>query len=318
MRALLIVSLAFLCFESFAQALPHYEFEEEDLLSFASFEALSLSEQLSDLKSYPALNFRRMGLPFDQVLHSPSLRQMVAVKFGLTPVGMKEGEIISVPEEGLLVTHLKIKGSWALLVAQGFEQEEFQKLITPKKISFNFLNLLIPRAHASDCTQVHRVATPLVELSDQINSQNLTSQIAQCLATGARALGENLKESLDFYRRLATEPRKVWQEFKQGMQAFGGLLMNLRQEASQLLTSLSHLSPSLKAEVICGMSGTLIASAGQALLLGPASLARALPGLTLKLRGMVESLAELSRLTRRLPQTHNTQGLSRELLQCAL
>jgi hypothetical protein len=317
MRVLLTL-LLFLCFsESFAQDLRRYEFEEEELLAFASFEALTLAEDLRDFKSYPALNFRRMGLPFDQLFHSPNLRQMLAVKFGLTPIGMREGEIIQVPIENLLVTHIKVKGIWALIVAQGFEEQELRELIKPNKVSSRFLDFLLPRAHAADCTEVHRVAAPLVELSQQITAQNLSSQIAQCLATGAQALTENLKQSLDFYRRIATEPLKVWQEFKQGMQAFAGLLMNLRQEATQLLTSLSHLSPSLKAEVICGLSGTLIASAGQALLLGPASLARALPGLTLKLRGMVEGLSDLTRLTRRLPPSHS-QGLTRELLHCAL
>ena len=311
--------LLILCPESFAQASRHYEFHESDLLPFSSYEALIFNGKLKshDLTGYPALNFRKMGLPFDQLFHSASMRKMLAVKFNLTPIGMKEDEIIEVEGENLLVTHIRINKTWALIVAQGFEIEELKKIIAPQGSSFSFLKFLIPSAHASDCTEIHNVAAPLHQLSQEMEQQSLSSRIAQCMSTAATSLKESLKESLDFYGRIASSPLQVWREFKQGMSAFGQVIYNLRQEISGITSSLGHLSPSLMGEVVCGFTGIVISKLATSLILGPASLARSIPEITLKIKTAADKLTSLNALANKIPSLQ-AQGLTRELLQCAL
>lgn len=308
--------------DSFAQSSPRYEFEPEELLAFSSYEALQVSEHMraQDFASYPGTNFRKLGLPFDQIYHSTNLKQMVSLKFGLTPVGFKEGELIEVKSENLTVVHFRIHGVWALAVAQGMTSQELTHLLSPwinQRSSVKLWDVLFPKAYANDCHSIHQVAAPLVELSQSLSAREMTAQIANCLATGAQALTEGLKQSLDFYKRLATEPMAVWREFKQGMSAFGEIILNLKSEVTHMLARMSGFSPSLKAELICAMAGVTLGSAAQALILGPASFARAVPGLTLKFKSLVEKLSELTRMTRQLPP-HQAEGLARELLQCSL
>lgn len=308
--------------DSFAQSSPRYEFDPEELLALSSYEALLVSEHMraQDFASYPGTNFRKLGLPFDQIYHSTNLKQMVALKFGLTPVGFKEGELIEVKSENLTVVHFRIQGVWALAVAQGITPHELKQILSPwiiQRSSVKLWDVLFPKAYASECHSIHQVAAPLVELSQSLSAREMTAQISNCLATGAQALTEGLKQSLDFYRRLATEPMAVWREFKQGMAAFAEIISNLKSEVTNLLTHMSGFSPTLKAELICGMTGSVLGNAAQALLLGPASFARAVPGLTLKFKSLVEKLSDLTRMTHRLPP-HEAQGLARELLQCSL
>lgn len=321
MKLVGIFLLLLCCSSGLVQAIERYEFADEELLDFASYEALLVSERLTGfaLSSYPGTNFRRLGLPFDQLYHSAGLQKMVALKFGLRPEGLKDAGLINVEREGVVVWHGKIHGLWALVVATGMSADELGALVAPWKeartVNFDWV---FPRAHASEyCQSVQLLHGPLEEFATSLSVQQMSAQIGSCLATAAHGLAENLKNTLDFYRRVATEPLALWREFKQGMAAFGQVIVNLRSEVAGLLERMRHFSPAVKAEVVCGMAGQVLGAAGQALVLGPAALARAVPGLTLKFKAAVERLSELNLLTRRLPPD-KSRGLARELLQCPL
>lgn len=273
MKLVGFILLLLCCSPGLVRAIERYEFADEELLDFASYEALLVSEQLASfgLRSYPGTNFRRLGLPFDQLYHSAGLQKMVALKFGLRPVGPKEVGVISVEREGLVVWHGKVQGVWALVVAVGMGADELGALVAPwrEKRAVNF-DWVLPRAHASEyCQSVQLLTGPLEEFATSLSVKQMSAQIGSCLATAAHGLTENLKNTLDFYRRLATEPLAVWREFKQGMAAFGQVIVNLRSEVAGLLERMQHFSPAVKAEVVCGMAGQMLGAAGQALLLGP-------------------------------------------------
>jgi CRISPR/Cas system-associated protein Cas10 (large subunit of type III CRISPR-Cas system) len=141
--------------------------------------------------------------------------------------------------------------------------------------------------------------------------------IGKCGADALTGAGSSVTSTLNFFKNLATDPLKLWDQTKQSFYELKNFVMNMHSEVVEMYKSFSNLTSQEKSEIACTMAGYMIGKVAQGAVTG-ALLAKTLPTMMLAVKtagGMLKKIAELAQKGIQLP---NKSFLVREAMACAM
>lgn len=316
MRILIFFFLTFLL--SYADAFE-YQIQKETLIR-PSFIDQHFLEQRFQKFGFNAVSSRpliKTNLPFDRVFVSDRWKKSLLLKAGLQAPASIEGQVLQSSDSEIQAFHFTYEGTAYLLIAINLSKDELENIVRPwLRNQTTVLNLFIPSANAAvSCDLTPNPWSKMTETVRHIESETILRSIGRCSSQALEGAKNTAADTLDFFKKLAKDPRGLWSEMKTSYEAFKSFTLNFKTDVEQILSTLGILSTEQKAQIACTISGEILTSALAGA--GLTSLPRLLPTLTLKMKQVAQILAETANLEKKGIKVPNKQFLTHEALRCA-
>ncbi|MEN0060189.1 MAG: hypothetical protein AAGB31_15225 [Bdellovibrio sp.] len=267
------------------------------------------------------LSLAKAGLPFDTLFVSSLFKGAIAIKAGVQAPESIRGQLIEDTQVGATAFHFLYEDTSFLLLAFDVSKEDLKRIVHPWLRSSTTLlwSLFMPAAQAQDrctlrATEVgFRTVAPI---ASHIKADTTTKKIGECALSALRSAGNQMKETLQFFTGLATEPAKIWQEMKDSYTQLKGFVLNIQEELDQMFTALSGISVEEQAQITCSFTGTLISSSILALHTG--KFVKLIPQMLLKMKEVSQKILALTKAENLGISLPNKKHLSSEIISCAL
>lgn len=238
---------------------------------------------------------------FDKAFVSSDLEKAFLLKSGLRVDKSLQGKIFKDEASQTYAVHFEINSVNYLMLGVGLSEEEMLKVtrkIIPglkKEASFIPMKKLLKwgtllyseEASANSCDYRAKAPTrSLQETQNFLEDNEIIKGIGRCAMTSFNELKDSIKDRASFFRKLAADPRMLWQEMKQSYVQFRELVLNIRSEVRQMLVNLQNLTPEQKVQLACSMAGVAMGVVVKSVLGGASSLLTSLPQVTLKLKSI--------------------------------
>lgn len=297
-----------------------YQIETGPLLNPSRLQAYELKKHFEKF-GYHSLSDQNLsagGLPFDSLLISNHWEKSLMIKAGLKVPSSFEGQIIEDDSSGVSAFHFRFEGTPYLIVALHHKKSELQRLFQPwLKTSQSVLwRLLVPEAQALYCPPMNKTTAGLQSTAKHIESNEILKTIGSCGMDALQGMKQSVTGTFDFFKTLATNPKKLWTEMKESFVQLKEFALNLNQELKQVFAAFSSMSSEQKVQLACTMTGELIAGAAQAFIAGGA-LAKLLPSLILKMKSASASFLRIADLEKSGMKLPDKSFLTKEVLSCA-
>ena len=263
-------------------------------------------EQRSDLQILRTRASR--ATPYDFILATKDLSKALLFKEGLA------GQV-SGPQMNYFV--LEVLGRSFFVVNVGFSESEVTRFIASlKQQSAHWLfSVLLPQSQAMDfCEAQDKNLLAVGDVQNQIQNNELVSRISKCALDAFAGVKNQAQDTMDFFKKLVTDPAALASEMKDSFIQLKNFVTNIRTEMQGLLNSLQGLTLEEKLQLACQLTGETLTVA----LVGAvsaASLARTLPMIIARIRGLSGSLKTLAELRTR--GLNIPDSATKEIISCA-
>lgn len=298
-----------------------YHLDEGSLIRPSFYQRYQLTEhfQKFDLTTLTQQNLSAAGRRFDAIYVDSRFQKKLLLKAGLGVPENIEGQILVEPNLDLLAFHFKFDGTPYLLIALNFSKEDFQKIVSPWiKQKYSILWWLAPQPVFANenCYESPQPWSRLISVKSDIEQNSILRSVGRCGADAIARATQSANDTLDFFKNLATNPKKVWQEIKASADELTNLTLNFRVEISSLFESLTGLTEEQKVQLACSISGSILTKAltGGGVL----SLGALLPKMIQQLKKVGALLKEISSIEKKGVLLPNKSFLTQEALHCAL
>lgn len=317
MRCFLVFFLFIFSFKAWSF---DYQIASESLLNPSLTQRYELSRHFNKagFTSLADRSLNRAGFPFDGAYISGAWQKSLLLKAGLKVSSSIEGQIIEEKSLGLLAFHFEFQGTPYLLLAINVSRAELAEIVQPwlKTQQSGLWQVFIPSAQAAEvCRPKSGALDGIQKTAGYIESSAVIQSIGRCGLEALQGASQTVSGTLDFFKKLATNPTALWGEMKSSFNELKAFALNLNSELQQVFQALGNLSPEQKAQIACTMTGGLLVGVAQGLLM-PGSLAKLLPSLTLKVKKAAELLKQVARLEDMGFKMPGKSYLTREALSC--
>lgn len=270
-------------------------------------------------------------LLFDQAYVSQDFKKTLLIKSGLKVDKVYHGRVLRDENSDLYVFHFNLNQRDYLVVGIGFSQHELQQL-APKFsnniVSNNYMeqnlrhskwSFLFPQpVYANICDPRSPVGTKgFAETKNHLEENEILKGIGRCAMTSFNEIKNSLKEGVSFFKKLATDPRKLWEEMKESYGQFRELVLKIKAEVQQMLMSMSGLTTEQKVQMACGMAGSAMGIVVKSVLGGATSLLTSLPQVALKLKSMTALIKKTQGLSRFGLKDKERNLVAEKVMSCA-
>src|SRR5690606_7488434 len=192
-----------------------------------------------------------------------------------------------------------------------------KKIIKPwlKIRKTSLLNLLIPSAYAESC-ELPGMENELKSVSNSLSNQALLKKIGECGLEVLKGAKDNVSNTFDFFKKLATNPMELWQETKESFIQLKDFVLNINNELKEIFSNLGEMNLEDQLDIACHMSGHIFVSVAQSFFLGPAALARSLPLVVTRLKKMTAEVALAASLRKKGVKLPDNDKLVKEVIRC--
>lgn len=296
-----------------------YQIDQASLLNPSPLQIYKISKTLSanGYHSMSDMNLTQAGFAFDRVFVSHKWQSGIVLKAGLKVPENLRGKVLEDVKLGVQILHFEIENTPYMVMGMDMTGGEFREAFKPWISSGDASTKwawMIPKAHAVTCM----TGQPTYHRSlKEVDNDVILRAIGKC---GADVLGgavSSVSSTWSFFKRLATEPRKLWQETKQSFVELKDFVLNMGTELSAAFASFKQLTTEEKTEMACIMAGQVLGTVGQALV-GGAALAKLGPQLLVMLKKGVFYLHKGAELAAKGVQLPSKSFLAREAMACAL
>lgn len=269
---------------------------------------------------------------FDKAFVSPDMEKAFLLKSGLKVDMSLYGKIIKDEASQTYAVHFELNGINYLMLGIGLSADEMLK-VTHKLIpGFKQSASYVParkflkwgtafygqEASAEFCDyRVNKSTRGLQETKNHIEDNEILKGIGRCAMTSFNEIKDSLKDGADFFKNLATDPRMLWGEMKQSFLQFKELVLNIRSEVRQMLTSLQNLTPDQKVQLACSMAGVAMGVVARSVMGGASSLLTSLPQVTAKLKSISALIAKTKGLGKFGLGAKDQNLIADKVLSCA-
>lgn len=311
-------------FVSFAAWSFEYKIDQDSFLNPSPLQIYQIGKILSGrgYHSLSDLNLATTGLPFDRVFVSHKWQSGMVLKAGLKVPGDILGTVLEDEGLGVQVLHFEIEKTPYMLMGIDMTRSEFRDVaknwITPSADVAVKFSWLLPRAQAGTCMTAPK---PYVHgTADQLESDSILKAIGKCGTDALSGVTGSVTSTLSFFKRLATEPKKLWAETKQSFVELKDFVMNINTEIKESFAAFQSLPSEEKAAIACTIAGQALGSVAQALVSAGAltGFAKLLPSLVLKIKAALKSVVKGMELREKGFKVPDGPTFAREAMACAL
>lgn len=305
-----------------------YSIDEESLLFPSITNAYSFKEHFEghgffSLSSTPLVKSNQL---FDFLYSNNQLKQFITVKSGIRAEKESYNKLFFNQAESQYVLHLFHNKVPYVIMFFNFNENEIKTLTQnwiKKDTPFSVVNLFFPNAHAQDMCMgnlnyTQKSILQLSKTANAIENDSLTKEISKCALDTLKGVKNNASETLNLFKTLITDPKKLWNETSQSVKAISSLVSNLNVEIKNIVRALSSISPELKSELVCMMAGNAVGMMISSLLLGPTAVAKSLPLMTLKLKSMADQIKKVEGLKSRGIHLREREKFFKEVVSCEI
>lgn len=263
----------------------------------------------------------QIGLAFDHAYVSEGWRSSFLLKAGLSVPEKMEGKVLKDHHLNIYVLHFRHQDTPYMLMGLDMTEAQFLKVVRPwiKKSSLGIFSMLaiIPSAHANeDCEISPSEVSTLAVASNQLESSALLSKIGECGMDALKGGVGRVQDTLDFFKKLATNPSELWAETKASFRELKSFVLNIKSELQEVFKNFSGSDLNQKLALACSITGSIFVSAAQSMVMGPGALARALPLMMLKLKKTSAILSRLGILKKQGVKLPDNERLTSEVISC--
>ncbi len=319
MRIFLVVTLLLCGLKSWAF---QYQMEAEGLLRPSLTRAAQFANAFEGhgLWSIRGASLVQAGMPFDFAYVNHNWDKAILVKEGLRAPADKMGVIFRDEKNTASLFHLQIDGSSYVVMALGFGAAELREVLAPFKPrqSYSKWSFLISSAQAMDtmCDPLSSAQSTLAASAHEIEDGPLLRTIGKCGMDAYQGMKQSAEGTLDFFKKLATNPSALWSEMKDSFIELKEFALNIKSELQNFFNAIRTMPAEQKAQVACTAIGELIMGVAQGALAAGA-LAKTLPLLVVKLRRSMSLLTKLGDLKSRGYHIPDLNLATKEILSCA-
>ncbi|HLT22722.1 MAG TPA: hypothetical protein VKZ84_04735 [Bacteriovoracaceae bacterium] len=314
----LLVIFFFLLFLPQAYAWQ-YQLDEESLLHPSIFDQYEISQHFESegLFSLSDTTLIKTGLPFDNAYLGYGLKQNLILKSGLVAPKHLDGVVIYEPSLDVHLIHFRVREIPYMVMGFNFSDSEFKKIIKPwlKIRKTSLLNLIIPSVYAESC-ELPGMGNELKSVSNSLSNQALLKKIGECGLEVLKGAKDNVSNTFDFFKKLATNPMELWQETKESFIQLKDFVLNINNELKEIFSNLGEMNLEDQLDIACHMSGHIFVSVAQSFFLGPAALARSLPLVVTRLKKMTAEVALAASLRKKGVKLPDNDKLVKEVIRC--
>ncbi|KYG66136.1 hypothetical protein AZI86_03480 [Bdellovibrio bacteriovorus] len=320
MKFLVLYVSTFLSFTAWSF---EYKIDQASLLNPSSLQIYKISQMLSanGFHSISDLNLTTAGFTFDRAFVSHQWQSSMILKSGLQVPDTMLGKVITDEGLGVQVLHFKVEETYYMLMGMDMTKGEFKEAakpwITSSDVSAKF-SWLLPQAHAVTCMTgpQNRVG----KTADSLESDSILRAIGKCGTDALSGFTGSVSSTLSFFKRLATEPGKLWAETKQSFVELKNFVMNINSELKEAFAAFQSLPSEEKAAIACTIAGQVLGDAAQGLVGAGAlaGLAKLLPSLLLKIKAGLKTVVQGLELRNKGLKIPDGSVLAREAMSCAL
>jgi hypothetical protein len=299
-----------------------YQIEAKSLLQPSLVRAQQISSffEREGFWSVRGASFVQAGRPFDFAYVNHTWDKALLLKEGLVAPADKMGLIMRDEKLGGAVFHFQFEGSSYVLVALGFTGAELQTVLAPlkPKESFSKWSWLIPQAQAAEaaCDPKTSAAGMLAASSSNLEDGALLRTIGKCAVDAVQGVRQSAESTLDFFKKLATDPGALWTEMKGSFMELKDFVLNIKSEMQDIIATFGSLPAEQKMQIACTMTGELLGGVVQSAFAAGA-MAKVLPIVLMKLRKSAALLAQLADLRKRGFKVPDLNLATKEVLSCA-
>lgn len=298
-----------------------YQVEESSLLRPSILQISQLSQKFES-KGYRTLSSRSLissGLSFDTAYTSEDWNKVFLIKAGLQVPSSMDGKLLNDDKLGVIAVHIRVDNTPYLILSMNNSQEEIRSVlgswIKPGNASAKW-SLFVPSAQAAACETGPSAMSSLKSAAAHIEGNEIFQKIGKCATDALSGVQSSVTGTLDFFKKLATDPKALWAEMKESFVQLKNFAMNIQSELQTAFANLKGLSTEQKTQMACTLAGTVMGGAVQSMLVGGA-LAKILPGLLLKVKESAALLKKISSLEQMGIRFPDKSLLAREVLSCA-
>lgn len=297
-----------------------YKLEPDSLQNPSIFDLYEISLEFKSRGFYALSDttLSKVGLPFDNAYLGQDLKQNIVIKAGLVVPQNLEGVTLYDPELDVRVFHFKQRDIPYMVMGFHFSESQFKELVSPwaKVRKTSFLSLIIPEAHAQTCEIPGQDHKELAALSQTLSGEAIVKKIAECGMESLKGLADQASHSLEFFKKLATNPKQLWKETKESFVELKSFVLNINDEMKTIFAQLGSMSLPDQLDIACHLSGHVFAMVAQSFLIGPSALARNLPLAINRLKKMSEQIATAASLRKKGVKMPNNKKLADEVTRC--
>lgn len=320
MKFLLLFVATFFSFTAWSF---EYKIDQASLLNPSSLQIYKISQTLSanGFHSISDLNLTTAGFAFDRAFVSHQWQSSMVLKSGLQVPNSMLGKVVSDDGLGVHVLHFKVEEAYYMLMGMDMTKGEFREAakpwITSSDVSVKF-GWLVPQAQAVTCLTGPQ--NRMRNTADSLESDSILKAIGKCGTDALSGFTGSISSTLSFFKRLATEPKKLWAETKQSFVELKNFVMNINSELKQVFAAFQSLPSEEKAAIACTIAGQVLGDAAQALAGAGAlaGLAKMLPSLLLKIKAGLKTVVQGLELRNKGLKIPEGSILAREAMSCAL
>lgn len=200
----------------------------------------------------------RKELPFDFVIVNSDWSKALLFKEGFQISAQDFAETLEFENQKYLVVALGLKS---------FEWQELKQILRQDQSSSAFFHFVIPKSAANSTCQATTSKDSLKEMTLTLNEKNYLQQVGDCsLQVFAGAQQQGLA-TLEFFQSLANNPLALVSHMKEPFNAFKNLVMDMKNQTTQMLDSLQGLTANEKQDLACLITGELLMGMGTGVLL---------------------------------------------------
>lgn len=260
------------------------------------------------------------GLPFDHAYVSEGWKSSFLLKAGLSVPKKMEGKLIKDPSLKMHVLHFRHNNIPYMLLGLDMSEAQFIKAARPwiakdSKGLFSLLSIF-PNAYADDCEISSPEISSLAATSKQLEGRALLSKIGECGMDALKGGVDQLHNTFDFFKKLATNPSQLWAETKESFRELKSFVLNIKTELQEVFEVLGEADLDQKLALACSVTGSLFMTVAQSMIIGPTALARALPLLMLKLKKTTALLSQFAILKKKGILVPDNKRVTSEVLSC--
>lgn len=301
-----------------------YKIDQASLIqpSFLQLHEIGKRFSAQGFHSISDLNLTSAGFYFDRAYVSHKWGSGLVIKSGLRVPTEIRGKVIEDAELGIQVLHFELDQTPYMVLGMDMTSAEFNEAVKPwitQKGTVRNWIWLLPRAHAVGvCTDSRK--SKLQESADDLEEDSIMRTIGKCATDVLSGAIGSVESTLSFFKRLATEPRQLWQETKESFKELKAFVKNIRGEFKSALEAFHGMSSDEKLEMACIIAGEALGTAAQALTGAGAAtaLSKALPSLLLKIKSAAKMLQRFAELRARGVKVPGGAFLAREAMSCAI
>lgn len=314
--------LIFIFFYSPAQGFQ-YSVETNTILQPSLLRAQQLSQHFerNGFFSIRGESFIHANKPYDFVYVNQYWNKAFLIKEGLQAPNEILNTINKDKNLDVHLFHFELEKSSYVLLALGFSTEELITILSPlkSKNAVSKWSLLLPSAQAGEgsCQMSSPSAISIIKNSGtQLEEGMVLRTIGKCASDAMEGVKKSGENTLDFFKKLATNPNQLWKEMKNSFLELKEITFNLKNEIENILTQLGKLPSEQYRQLICLITGKTVGAALQ-LTLTAGSAIKLLPSIINQLRTLAVYLSKIAQMERLGIKVPNFNWITNKVLSCA-